>query len=157
MARRFPKSLVAVVAVLALSSPLRAQSTAQDSIKVDLARRILVASKAADMFVRTFTDALPSQKASTPDLPAVFWDSLSARATSQADSLIYKFAPAYTENLTVEELRALLAFYESPIGRRMTELQPQVTKRSMEIGQQWGMQLGFSVVQDLMKAGIIKP
>ncbi len=157
MARPFPKWLSAVLAVLVLSTPVRGQSTSQDSIKVDLARRILVASKAADMFVRTFTDALPSQKASTPDLPAVFWDSLSARAVSQADSLVIKFTPAYTENMTVDELRALLAFYESPIGRRMTELQPQVTKRSMEIGQQWGMQLGFAVVQDLMKAGLFKP
>lgn len=126
-------------------------------MKVALARRILVASKAADLFVQTFTEALPAQRASTPNLPAVFWDSVSARAVSQVDSLVDKFVPAYTENLTVDELRDLLAFHESPLGRRMTELMPRITKRSMEIGQQWGMQVGFAVVQDLMKSGLIKP
>jgi len=46
-----------------------------------------------------------------------------------------EMAAVYAEVLTAEELKGLIAFYGSPIGRRFTEKQPELMARSMQITQ----------------------
>lgn len=156
---RLLSALVLAAFVLASAPrPMEAQGTAgADSTKVALARRILSVTKSAELFVQTMEASIPSQKATTPDLPAAFFDTLIVRARAGADQFVGRLATVYVELFTEEELRQILAFHESPIGQRLIDRQSELTSKSMKLGQQWGMELGFAVMQDFVKSGLFNP
>lgn len=52
-----------------------------------------------------------------------------------------KLAVVYMESYTEEDVDAILAFYNSPVGKKMISETPEITQKSMQIGQMWGMQL----------------
>lgn len=55
--------------------------------------------------------------------------------------LYKKLAAVYTESFTEEELDKILAFYDTPVGKKMVAVTPELTKKGMEIGQAWGAEL----------------
>lgn len=57
------------------------------------------------------------------------------------EELYKKMATVYTESFTEEELDKILAFYDTPVGKKMVAVTPELTKKGMEIGQAWGMEL----------------
>ncbi|MFV8281396.1 DUF2059 domain-containing protein [Christiangramia marina] len=61
--------------------------------------------------------------------------------SASTKELYKKMAVIYTEKFTEEELDEILAFYATPVGEKMVELTPDITKKAMEIGQEWGMEL----------------
>ncbi|MFV9482508.1 DUF2059 domain-containing protein [Christiangramia sp. ASW11-125] len=61
--------------------------------------------------------------------------------SASTEELYKKMAVIYTEKFTEEELDEILAFYATPVGEKMVELTPDITKKAMEIGQAWGMEL----------------
>jgi hypothetical protein len=54
--------------------------------------------------------------------------------------------PIYKKHFTQEDVKAIIAFYETPIGKKLAEQTPQITLESMQISQTWGMGL-FSKIQ----------
>ncbi|MGP9823581.1 DUF2059 domain-containing protein [Ectopseudomonas khazarica] len=48
----------------------------------------------------------------------------------------------YHQHLSDEEIRELLTFYSSDIGRKIIRLMPAMAAQSMQVGQQWGESLG---------------
>jgi len=69
--------------------------------------------------------------------------------------LIY---PVYHKYLTLEDTRALLAFYNTPVGRKTIRVMPQLTQEAMLVGQLWGQSLDElmqqRIAQRLEKEGI---
>lgn len=51
------------------------------------------------------------------------------------DNLKGKFVDLYGEAFSVEELDALIKFYESPIGKKLVDKQPEIAQKSMVITQ----------------------
>ena len=45
-----------------------------------------------------------------------------------------KFTRIYAEEFTEDELQALIAFYESPVGRKVAALTPKLSRRGGEVG-----------------------
>lgn len=45
-----------------------------------------------------------------------------------------KFTEIYAQEFTVDELRALVTFYESPVGRKIAALTPKLSRRGGEVG-----------------------
>ncbi|UJH91261.1 DUF2059 domain-containing protein [Antarcticibacterium sp. 1MA-6-2] len=84
-----------------------------------------------DVVIQPFVDMVPEQnrEALKKDLKASMVD------------LYDKLAVVYMESYTEEDVDAILAFYETPVGKKMISETPEITKKSMQIGQMWGMQL----------------
>lgn len=57
------------------------------------------------------------------------------------DDIYTRLAQVYMENFTEAEIDQILAFYDTPVGKKMVKVTPQLTKKGMEIGQQWGQEL----------------
>lgn len=55
-------------------------------------------------------------------------------------------AGLYATNFTNDELKAILAFYDSPVGKKMLNRQPQVIDTSMRFAQDWANKLSDEVV-----------
>lgn len=107
-------------------------------------------------------------KASQPQIPdraiAVMEREMNALFTEQIDApggLTEMVIPIYDRHFTHEELRGIIAFYETPAGRKAITVLPQVMQESMLAGQRWGQALGPEierrVLQALRREGLLPP
>ncbi|MFK7840117.1 MAG: DUF2059 domain-containing protein [Bdellovibrionales bacterium] len=53
-------------------------------------------------------------------------------------NLIY---PIYDEKFTTQELKEILAFYQTDVGKKVTKELPEITQKAMIAGQIWGQGL----------------
>lgn len=56
-------------------------------------------------------------------------------------SLLDKMATIYMEIYTVDDIKAMIVFYESPVGKKMSEKAAELGQKSMQAGQEWGQEL----------------
>lgn len=54
-------------------------------------------------------------------------------------------AHAYVTHFTEQELKAILAFYETPAGKKLLQEQPAVANESMKFAQDWANKLSTEV------------
>jgi len=57
------------------------------------------------------------------------------------DSLTEKMIPLYAKHFDDETLHALIAFYKTPVGRKLVTSMPEITIASMEVGREWAEEL----------------
>ncbi len=67
------------------------------------------------------------------------WDNFMAEF--DINEFIEMIIPIYDKHFTHEEIKQLIAFYESPIGKKMIKVQPQLMMDSMTAGEEWGKKL----------------
>lgn len=96
--------------------------------------------------VRQMGDAF---RQSRPDLPAGLIDSMSqdvgkifGEAMNVKGGLVDRMVPLYHRQFTHEEIKGMLVFYESPLGKKVAQALPVLTQESVELGQEWGESLG---------------
>jgi len=116
------------------------------------ARKLLAASGATRLMLGNLESMIASQRQSSPQIPAAFWDAFLAHARRDTTQLIDMLAPIYASHLTQSELEELVRFYTSPIGQRLTAAQPTIFKESMAAGETWGEQIARMVGDSLQKA-----
>ncbi len=80
---------------------------------------------------------------------------------SASGGLFDQVIPIYSKYFTHQEIRDLLAFYETPIGKKTISVMPQLINESMISGQKWGDSLGPEikdrVLAALKREGILSP
>jgi len=52
-------------------------------------------------------------------------------------ALSKQLIPIYRKHFTKEEVKAIIAFYESPIGRKLASQTPLISLESMQVSQNW--------------------
>jgi uncharacterized protein len=65
------------------------------------------------------------------------------------DELIAEMMPLYTRHYNAEELRAMTAFYRSPVGAKMLQTMPQIMGESMQISQRVVMPRMMAMIEKL--------
>jgi uncharacterized protein len=69
-------------------------------------------------------------------------------------------ARVYAKHFTPEEIRGLIAFYETPLGRKVTGTLPAITQDSMQAGMAWAQKampaVQKRIEQRLRAEGVIK-
>ena len=70
---------------------------------------------------------------------------------SLIDEMINEMVPLYANNYTVDEIKQLTAFYQSPVGRKMSALMPKLAGESMVIGQRVMNPRIGKLMQDVMQ------
>jgi hypothetical protein len=58
-------------------------------------------------------------------------------------------AGLYAQRFSETELRQLLAFYQSPVGRKLLAQQPQIVDSSMKYAQDWANKLSDQVIAQM--------
>ena len=56
-------------------------------------------------------------------------------------SLYDKLVKVYMETYTKEDIAAMMAFYESPVGKKITAKSDELAEKSQAAGQEWGQGL----------------
>jgi hypothetical protein len=57
----------------------------------------------------------------------------------------------YKKHFTQAEIKEMIKFYESPVGKKMAEKQSPIMMESMEAGQAWGQKIGMKIAQKMEK------
>lgn len=108
-------------------------SFAQDAFKMDVLNLIQKSGAAGPM--KSAKDQIMT--AVPEDKKAVFSKEFDATLPSLYD----KMAKVYMETYTHQDIKDMLKFYESPIGKKMAEKSGELATKSMAAGQEWGMEL----------------
>ena len=61
------------------------------------------------------------------------------------DELINRIVPVYDKYYTREDVKQIIQFFETPLGRKFLETSPQLMQESMTVGQQYGAEVGRKV------------
>jgi uncharacterized protein len=140
--------IAGLVAVLLVSlTPARAQSTTPDA---EVAARELIAIMKIDdqfkalmpMIMKTMKPAIVQNRADVERdydalMPALL-AGMQARMSELSDAVV----AVYASNFSAEDLRAVTAFYQTPVGQRFLQKTPIVTQQTMALGQKFGRSVG---------------
>jgi len=151
---RLAIALAIASCALSPSSAHAQTASSPDTAKVRLVRKLVVAARLADGAMQVIEQALPAQRASNPRIPAEFWDRFLEQARARRGELEEGYVQLYDRNFTAAEIRGMLAFYESPVGKRFVEVQPALMREGMAMGQEWGTRIGSDVGRSLVAGSV---
>lgn len=99
------------------------------------------------LMVPQLVNMMKQQAASQPDS---FWEDFTKRWTKQfIDKMVEGITPIYQKHLTLKELEDILAFYNTPAGKKLSASTPAVAKEVMPIGQQLGTEIGRQMQNEI--------
>ncbi len=110
--------------------------------------RLTHSTKLADEIKSRVIGAL---KDSFPDAPADYWKKLEKRIDVR--ELLNSFVPIYAENLSLDDLKKLVAFYQTPAGQHYLAAREKMVAASMERGKKWAMGWIVQVFKELKAKG----
>lgn len=112
--------------------------------------QITGSSQIAQQFANAMTqDMFNSLKAARPDIPDRAFDimhreliALFSERMDKPGGLLDQIVPIYHRYYTHREIKELLAFYETSVGKKTIAVLPKIVIESMAVGRKWGESLG---------------
>jgi len=144
--------LCGLVLVVSAASAQDQPNRPVDPAAAASARKLLAATGATKLMIGNLESMIVSQRQNNPQIPAAFWDAFLVHARRDTTRLVDMLVPIYAAHLTQPELEELLRFYNSPIGQRLTAVQPAIFKESMAAGESWGEQIARMVGDSLQQS-----
>ena len=139
------KLILSCLLIAGISSFCYSQTKRQDII------RLLEVSNVRSQASQMFDLMLPDLITLAPNAPSAFWNSFKSRL--DIDSFVNLFIPIYDRYFSHDDIRSLIEFYESPIGRRLLDVTPSMSQESYRIGQEWGEKTAIDIINELIKQG----
>lgn len=128
-----------------------------------LAQEPMSAEKEAD--IRTLMDQMGSadmagemmqqMKQMEAQFPEGFLELFLEKADPK--DLIELIIPIYHKHFNHDEIKGLIEFYKTPLGKKLTESLSQITQDSMIAGQQWGQKIAMETMQELQSRSAAEP
>ena len=99
------------------------------------------------LMIPQLVNMMKQQAASQPDS---FWEDFTKRWTKQfIDKMVEGITPIYQKHLTLKDLEDILAFYDTPAGKKLSASTPAVAKEVMPIGQRLGTEIGRQMQNEI--------
>ena len=143
------------------TAPARADKPAAPAEKIDPAKEAAIrhlmdltqTSKMGDSLTSYVTNQVRQalSQAIPPDRLAKLMDGFSQKmiTTAPATGVTDAVIPIYARAFSMEDIQAITQFYESPLGQRMVNALPQVTRESEELGMQMQQKGAMNVLQEM--------
>jgi hypothetical protein len=147
-------AVLAALALIGLARPAAAQNPAAPSPGAILVAKQIVELKGARQLftplVRGVVEKVKDQFMQTNFMWAKDLNEVAAGLEKdyapRVDELVDMAARIYASHFTEAELKQLLAFYQSPVGRKAITEEPKALDESMASGGNWGDALADEVV-----------
>ena len=95
----------------------------------------------------------PALAADLNQIAAQIRKDLEPRLAELTDEIAKIYADAFTD----QEMKEILAFYQSPVGKKLLDVQPKMTEATMTFAQNWANKLSEEVTakmrEELMRRG----
>jgi len=72
---------------------------------------------------------------------------------SSITDLVDSLVPVYKKHLTLKDLKELIKFYQTPIGKKYADKTPMIAQESLLAGQEWGMKIGQKFAEKMREKG----
>lgn len=131
-----------------------AAPTEENAAKTADIRRLMNITGGGDIGKQVIEQMLESFKASNPEIPATFWDDFIKEV--DASQLVELNVPIYDKYLSHDDIKGIIAFYESPVGQKFIDVLPQIVQESYVAGQEWGYGIGTKLREKLEEKGYLK-
>ena len=133
--KREPPLFLASAIVIVISIGIYAYSARAQSDREQRVRTLLEVQGAEQMTSQVLENVYELFE-NCPNLPNGFIDRF--RQEARPSDLIDRVVPVYARYFTASELDEMIAFYQSPTGRKLSEVEPKIAKECMKIGESWG-------------------
>lgn len=82
-------------------------------------------------------------------LVQLFFEKLHAK--SDPDHILNLVLPVYARNLSDDDIKGLIRFYKTPLGRKWVSVQPKVQAEIAPAARSWGEQVGRQSMQEVLE------
>lgn len=144
-----------LVAALVLAAPA-AQAQKATPAAMLTANEIVAATGAAGLFTPLIAGVVEQAKVlflqQDPGLAGdlnVIAAKMRQDLTPRMSELSGEVAKLYTERFSEQELKEILAFYKSPVGKKLVVEQPRIADGSLKFAQDWANKLSDQVVAQM--------
>lgn len=136
---------VSVLGVALFVSTLRAED--EDEAKDKKVRKLLALTGECVDASKVCREAMKDSKNTSPEFVKRFSKAANAKAFEDM------FAPIYAKHFTDEDLDGMIAFYESPAGKKVVKQRLAIQKEAGDVGRAWGAKMGAKIFAELQKEG----
>ena len=121
-----------------------AQTSKEAKIKefIEVAGVNKMAVQGAQQFINAY-------KENYKDIPDEFWNDFLKEVSSDEFSKLY--IPIYAKYYTESDIDELIKSYKTPVGQKTIANTPLIMKESMEVGREWGQNLGKKLIDKINK------
>jgi hypothetical protein len=135
------------IGVLCVLASATTMARAEETAKQKDIRRLLKMTGSGELGAQVMVQMLSNMKKSMPKVPDKFWTDFMKEV--RTEELVDLIVPIYDRNLTGEDVKELIKFYESPTGKKFVAVLPKITQESMGVGEKWGRDLAERVLKKL--------
>ena len=93
-----------------------------------------------------------------PDTPNSYFDAVKHEMkkliAEKAHGLIERCVPVYEKHFSQDEVRKMIAFYDSPVGQKVRRETPLVQRECTAVGEEWGKGLQPEIAARLKARGL---
>lgn len=108
----------------------------------------------ANSFKQSIKTMIEHFKSQESNVPSSYWEKTEEEFLKTSfDDLYNLIVPIYRKNLSHEDVKAMIAFFESAAGRRIAQKTPAITAESMQAGMIWGQEIGRKIHEDIQSKG----
>ncbi len=137
--------------VLTCSAGAQETPRVEGDLKAATARKLIQITGGGHLGIQVIDTLIESFKKAHPGVPETFWTEF--RAGIHPEDIVELTVPIYSRYLSAEDMQQLIAFYQSPVGQKLLQVQPQIVQDSMAAGGQWGRELARQILEKLKEKG----
>jgi hypothetical protein len=136
--------------------PARQASTAR---RLEDVKRLVEATGVVDRELKSVEPLLARMKQQMPNIPEKVWKDVEVefRKVFTRETIIDMYAPIYSRHFEPDEVRRLLAFYNSPVGKKLVAETPTIEIEAFIDGMQRGTNIGEKIREMLKSKGYNTP
>lgn len=108
-------------------------------------------SGSAELAIQIIDQMSASFKQMTPNIPVEFWDEFMSELDKE--ELIELIIPIYEEHFSESDIKELIQFYNSPIGKKLVSELPAISRQAMQAGEAWGEIIAAKALNKIKEKG----
>ncbi len=145
------KNILLLLFLLTIGHTLLGQSETGYQKKLE---KMFVLIGTEETFKVAVTQMMSMFKMEKSNVPPEVWERVENNfLNASMEELTVMLVPVYQKYLTESDLEEIIAFYESPVGKKYASKTPEIVQESMVIGQEWGMQINAKLIKELEEEG----
>ena len=147
------RSIMLVSLSLVLAIFISALSAQPDEAKRKDIEKYLEVSNQKDQFIQMIDLMLEQYTEMLDVVSSSTWVAVREKIIDDLDSVLKLYIPVIDKYYTSEDVKELIKFYESPIGKKMNSVTPLMNEDLFIIGTNWGEKLAEDIMNELIRLG----
>ena len=144
---------VAILAIIAMNAPSRAQDAETQKAIVELLQVSGIMKTLDQIAIVVGQNVVQQVKKKNPNVSEkaelIINEEFAAAFRNGSPGFMASVAPMYAKYFTLNEIRDLTAFYKTKTGQKAMQTLPLVLQESMTLGQKWAQQIVPSAIEKI--------